>query len=78
MADMLTEIEYLRRRVELLQRLRDCALSINDGMERSKPGDCFTYEGGMNAVECFRDLEAQIVSFDYHHKPPREPRWRAA
>ena len=68
----MSEVEYLRRKVELLQKLRDCALSINDGMRRSEPGDCFVYEGGMNNVELFRDLEARIVSFDFHHGPDED------
>ena len=72
MPDKLTELDYLRRKVELLQKLRDCALSINDGMRRSEPGDCFTYEGGMNDVGLFRDLEAKIVSFDFHYGPDED------
>jgi hypothetical protein len=68
----MTEIDYLRRRCELLQQLRDCALAINDKMRKSEAGDQFTYEGGMNAIELFRDLEAEIVSFDFHHGPDDE------
>ena len=65
----MTETQYLRRLCELLQGLRNAALAINDGMRRSKGGDCFTYEGGMNDVELFRDKEAAIVSFEFEHGP---------
>jgi hypothetical protein len=62
----LKEIDYLRQLCEHLQELRDSGLAISDKMRRSPAGDCFTYEGGMNAVEMFRDKEAEIVSFIFH------------
>lgn len=65
----MSEINYLRQLCEHLQELRDCALAINDGMRKSSAGDCFTYEGGMNDVEMFRDKEAEIVSFVFEHGP---------
>lgn len=65
------EIDYLRQLCEHLQELRDLALGINDHMKRSAPGDCFTYEGGMNAIEMFRDKEAEIVSFKFQHSKRR-------
>lgn len=68
----LTEIQYLRRKVELLQRLRDSALAINDELRLSKAGDCFTYEGGMNDVELFRQLEARIVWFEFELGPDKD------
>lgn len=71
MQTQLTEIEYLRRLCEHLQELRDCAGAVIDRMRLSKPGDCYTYEGGMNAVEYFRDKEAEIVSFKFHHRKGR-------
>jgi hypothetical protein len=66
--ELLNEIDYLRQLCEHLQELRDCGNAISDGMRRSKAGDCFTYEGGMNAVEYFRDKEAEIVSFKHFHR----------
>jgi hypothetical protein len=66
------EIDYLRELCEQLQQLRDCALAISDGMRRSPGGDAFTYEGGMNAVEMFRDKEADIVSFIFQHGPEED------
>lgn len=63
----LKEIDYLRQLCEHLQELRDFALEISDHMRRSEAGDCFTYEGGMNAVELFRQKEAEIVSFKFHN-----------
>lgn len=63
------EIDYLRQLCEHLQELRDCALAVIDRMQRSAAGDCFTYEGGMNDVEMFRDKEAEVVSFVFHNGP---------
>ncbi len=63
------ELDYLRRLSRHLQQLRDLALAVNDSMRLSESGDCFTYEGGMNAVELLRDKEAEIVSFEFSHGP---------
>jgi hypothetical protein len=68
---LLTEIDYLRQLCGHLQELRDCAQAVNSGLRLSKPGDCFTYEGGMNAVEYFRDKEAEIVAFKFHNRVRR-------
>ncbi len=64
----MNEIDYLRQLCEHLQELRDFALAINDKMTLSEAGDQFTYEGGMNAVELFREKEVEIVAFKFHHE----------
>ncbi len=63
----LTEVEYLRRLCYHLQRLRTCGNMISDQMRRSPAGDCYIYEGGMNAVEMYRDQERKICSFLFEH-----------
>ncbi len=63
----LSEIDYLRRLCQHLLELRIFAMAVNDRIYESPAGDCYIYEGGMNAVNRLREKEAEIVSFYHQH-----------
>jgi hypothetical protein len=65
MAKAAQEAKYdlIEKRLKLLERIRGCGNSISDKMQQSVGGDSMSYIGGMNAVELFRDAEAEYVSF---------------
>jgi NTP pyrophosphatase (non-canonical NTP hydrolase) len=47
--------------LEAYERMRIAALAVNDGLELSAAGDECVYRGSTNAVDRFRDAEAEIV-----------------